>query len=111
MRNSNHFERSELKLIETIIDNIEEQFEKRPPYFSEIPYTISLKQLQEKTKTNPKSSTHIVKRFLKLEGKTSRHKSSGLAGTKYQITISRNELEKWKKDLENLKEKNVYVNL
>ncbi len=111
MRISDYFERDELKLIEAIIDDIEEQFKKRPPYFSEIPYTVSLKQLKGKTKIVPKTSTHIVKRFLELERKKSSHVSSSLSGTKYQITISRNELEKWKKDLKNLKQKRGYVSL
>ena len=90
------FDINKRKVLETMMEDIESQIEKRD--FDEIPYTVSLKQLNKKTGISPRIITHIVKDFLDSQGKSYGHKNCALiTGPKYQFTVNRRELEEWKK--------------
>jgi hypothetical protein len=90
------FNTDKRKVLETMIEDIESQIEKRD--FDEIPYTASLRQLNKKIGISPRIITRIIKDFLDSQGKSYDHKPCALiSGPKYQFIVNRKELKEWKR--------------
>jgi len=89
-------------VLKNIIEGLEKQFEIIP--YDETPYTISLKQIEIETGISRRRSVDIVRDFLEAKKKKYERKMSGRSGARYFISsVSKQELKKWKKYVENLK--------
>jgi hypothetical protein len=90
------FNTDKRKVLETMIEDIESQIEKRD--FDEIPYTASLRQLNKKIGISTRIIARIVKDFLDSQGKSYEHKKGGpISGVRYHLTVNRRDLEEWKR--------------
>jgi hypothetical protein len=85
----------QLKVIRPIIKDIGERFKISP--HDEVIATISLKQIKMETGVDGNESFSIVRYFLDNENKDYEAKRSGVSGSRYFISVKREEYERWKK--------------
>jgi len=95
-----YLKRNRLKILEYFLTDLENQFKRSP--FDEVQYTVNPKQLEKETTITKIKAGNTIKSFLRFEKKHYETRPS-YCGKKYTITVNRSELEKWKKDIENLK--------